>query len=172
MNKRNVLKLVLAGFYVALGVLLPIIFHWFQLGKIFLPMHIPVLLCGLMLGPYYGGLCGAVVPLLSYLLTNMPPVFFPVTIAMMVELCAYGVLAGLFIKKTHHILALILAMVGGRIIGVAALAVLLLGAGMEFVLAAELVNYFVAVWPGILIQVIAIPAIMEAVRRAKFPLIN
>ncbi len=51
MKKNATLKLVLASLFTAIGLLLPTVFHMFSLGgSIFLPMHIPVLLCGLICG--------------------------------------------------------------------------------------------------------------------------
>ena len=56
----RVLKLAYGGLLVALGILLPQAFHIFgqNAGMIFLPIQIPVLFAGMLLGPYYGGLIG------------------------------------------------------------------------------------------------------------------
>ena len=52
-------NLVTSGMCVALAIVLPIAFHMIpDAGKVFLPMHIPVLLCGLLCGPVYGLGCG------------------------------------------------------------------------------------------------------------------
>ena len=41
-------KLVLSGLFVALGVILPVLCHGIpNAGSVLMPMHIPVLLCGL-----------------------------------------------------------------------------------------------------------------------------
>mgnify|MGYP000878502134 CR=1 FL=1 len=56
-------KVVLSGLFIAFGVLLPMIFHQFNMGgPAFLPMHIPVLIAGLFLGPTAGLLVGLVTP--------------------------------------------------------------------------------------------------------------
>ena len=48
-------NLVTSGMCVALAIVLPMAFHMIpDAGKVFLPMHIPVLLCGLLCGPVYG----------------------------------------------------------------------------------------------------------------------
>ena len=45
-------NLVTSGMCVALAIVLPMAFHMIpDAGKVFLPMHIPVLLCGLLCGP-------------------------------------------------------------------------------------------------------------------------
>jgi hypothetical protein len=78
----------------ALGVMLPLVFHAFPLGgRIFLPMHIPTFIAGLVLGPLAGLIVGAGSPVLSALVTGRPPVYY--MIPMIFELATYGVVAGL-----------------------------------------------------------------------------
>ena len=69
MNQK-IKDMVSAALCVALGLIVPQVFHLIpfvgtvpNLGGVFLPMHIPVLLCGLLCGWRYGAACGAVVPL-------------------------------------------------------------------------------------------------------------
>lgn len=78
----------------ALGVMLPLVFHAFPLGgRIFLPMHLPAFIAGLVLGPLAGLIVGAGSPVLSALVTGRPPVYYMVP--MVFELATYGVVAGL-----------------------------------------------------------------------------
>jgi len=91
---KKTLKMVLAGQLIALGVVLPYMFHLFHLGSNLLPMHFPVLIAGLLLGPGYGLSAGAVTPVLSSFMTGMPP--FPNFIGMAFELGTYGCCAGYF----------------------------------------------------------------------------
>ena len=73
-SKFNTKQLVLAALCVALGVVLPVAFHSIpNAGSVLLPMHIPVLLCGLVCGPWFCLGCGALTPMLSSLATGMPP---------------------------------------------------------------------------------------------------
>ena len=69
---NQVKQLTLSAFFLALGLVLPFAFHSFgpQAGTVFLPMHIPVLLCGFVCGPAYGALVGMLTPLLSSELTG------------------------------------------------------------------------------------------------------
>ena len=87
----QVKRAMITAVCIALCVVLPMAFHSIQnAGAIFCPMHIPVLLCGLLVGWPYGLLCGLAGPLLSSLLTGMPAMgYLP---CMMVELGAYGLL--------------------------------------------------------------------------------
>ena len=79
-------------------VVLPIAFHSIpNAGSIFLPMHIPVLLCGLLCGPLYGLLCGILAPLISSFAPGMPPM--AILPGMTAELAVYGLISGLLIQK-------------------------------------------------------------------------
>ena len=95
---NQVKQLTLSAFFLALGLVLPFAFHSFgpQAGTVFLPMHIPVLLCGFVCGPAYGALVGMLTPLLSSALTGMPPLM-PTGIAMCLELSTYGFLTAAFV---------------------------------------------------------------------------
>ena len=69
----NAKNLAFCALCIALCVVLPMAFHAIaNAGMIFLPMHIPVLLCGLACGWPYGLICGVLGPLLSGVLTGMP----------------------------------------------------------------------------------------------------
>lgn len=60
---KQVKYLVMTALCVALGVVLPVTLHAIpNAGSILLPMHIPVLLCGLVCGPVYGLACGILAP--------------------------------------------------------------------------------------------------------------
>lgn len=159
MKKQETYKLVLAALFGALGILLPTVFHQFGMGgQIFLPMHIPVLLCGLICGWKYGAIIGVMVPLISSF-TGMPPLF-PVGIAMMFELGTYGFVTGFVGRKTNHFVALFLAMICGRAVSGVANAVLMGIAGNAYGLKMFLTGSFVTALPGIILQIILIPAIM------------
>ena len=89
--KNNFTKhLVLAALFVALGMLLPFLTGQIpQIGSMMLPMHIPVLLCGMICGWKYGAAVGFVVPLLRSVTFGMPGLF-PTAVAMAFELAAYA----------------------------------------------------------------------------------
>lgn len=152
----------------ALGLVFPMLFHMMGAGTAFLPMHIPVLLCGLLFGWQYGAVCGLVVPILSSVFTGMPPLF-PTAVAMMIELCAYGVLTGVFYRKMHWNIyaALICSMLGGRIVSGLANAVFLGVAKKPYGFAAFVAGSFVQAVPGIIIQIVFIPIIVIALGKAK-----
>ncbi|MEG2583584.1 MAG: ECF transporter S component [Oscillospiraceae bacterium] len=112
-------KIVFCGLFVALGVLLPQVFHMFggkMAGAVFLPMHIPALLGGMLLGPIAGGIIGILSPFLSGILTGMPS--FEKIPFMIIELATYGVVSGLLSHKLklNSWLSLVTAMVSGRVL--------------------------------------------------------
>ncbi|MGE5593674.1 MAG: ECF transporter S component [Betaproteobacteria bacterium] len=163
MRNDIVRGLAYGGVFVALGIVFPMFFHAVGAGKLFLPMHIPVLLAGFFIGPLIGAVVGFLTPILSALLTGMPPLMPPMAQTMMVELAAYGFLSGLLYKvlKQNVIVALIGAMVGGRLIYGVLSAYLLPVFGFERVpvlypLSAGIVGSL----PGIVLQLVFIPAVV------------
>jgi len=164
-------RLVLAGLLLAVGLLLPYFTsHMFGLpGTVFLPMHIPVLLMGLICGPGYGALGGVLIPVLSSVLTGMPPAF-PMLPIMTGELLAYGFVSGLIHKKTGKIyLSLLPAMVCGRAVYGLIFAALTVANGGAALQALSVPAAFVEGLPGIAIQLIFVPVIVRAVLPSKRP---
>lgn len=165
MDRQGIKRLVLAALFLALGLVLPSAFHMVGAGPVFLPMHIPVLLCGFVCGWQYGLAVGLLTPLLSSF-TGMPPLF-PTAIAMMFELGAYGCLTGLLRRKLgcNVYVSLIAAMLGGRVVSGLANAALMGVAGKAYGLTAFLSASFVTAVPGIVIQVVLIPLVVLALER-------
>ena len=161
-------KIVVTAMFIALGVVLPLAFHMIpNAGSIILPMHIPVLFCGLLCGPIYGAICGLGACLLSHLLTGMPPaMMLP---SMLIELFVYGLVAGLMAKflKNKNIayiyIELIVAMLCGRIV-MGILNALIFRAG-AYSLQIWLTSSFVTAWPGILIQLALVPILVDRFKK-------
>ena len=112
-----------------------------------------------------------VAPLLRSLLFGMPPLF-PTATAMAFELAAYGLLSGLVYKllpkKTPYLyVALILAMIGGRAVWGLAMLILMGISGKGFTMAAFWAGAFANAWPGILLQLVLIPPVVAALKKAK-----
>ena len=163
--------LVLAGLFLAIGLLLPFLTGQIpEIGSMLLPMHIPVLLCGLVIGWKYGLAVGFVLPLLRNLLFGMPPLF-PTGISMAFELAAYGVICGVLFGRFKKqdvkalYLSLIGAMLGGRIVWGIAQAILLGLSGSSLTVGVFMAGAFLNAIPGILLQLILIPALMVALDR-------
>lgn len=163
-------KLVLSGLLVAVGLFLPFLTGQIpSIGSMLLPMHIPVLLAGFVVGPFWGALVGLVTPLLRHLIFGMPPLQAAIT--MTFELAAYGFLSGFIYsrlpKKPWRVfVSLIVAMLGGRIVWalVSLIQSQLLGA--SFTLPMFLSGAFITAIPGIIVQLVLIPIIVLALEKA------
>ena len=163
-------KMALSAFFLALALVLPFLTgHVPQIGNMLSPMHFPVLLCGFVCGWPAGLAVGFIAPLLRFMLFGMPPIF-PTGIAMAFELAVYGAVAGLIFSKVRHTLpmiyaTLITAMLAGRLVWGAVRFVLAAALNLSFPFSAFLAGAFITSLPGIICQLIIIPAIMAAVIR-------
>src|SRR5699024_9634979 len=133
-------KLTLSAMFLAIGMVLPFLTGQIpEVGNMMLPMHIPVLLCGLICGWQYGAVLGFVLPLIRYFVFGMP-VLFPTGTAMAFELMTYGLVIGLVysVSRWKCIIslyrALIAAMIAGRIVWAVAQMILLGVSGSAFTL--------------------------------------
>ena len=164
-------KSITASMLIALCVVFPLAFHAVPYaGRMLLPMHIPVLLAGLVCGPLFGLIVGLAGPFLSNLFTSMPPmVLVP---PMMIELGTYGLVAGLMIKLIHTrrlsvdlYISLLAAMLIGRIVAGIAQAVYFYGG--TYAIGSWTTVYFVNSLPGLVIQLLLIPSLIIALEREK-----
>lgn len=180
-KKLNALKdLIAAGICLALCMILPFLTGQIpQIGNALSPMHIPVLLCGFICGPYYATIVGLIAPLLRLMLFSSPMPFM--AIAMCFELAVYGLVSGvlykLFPKKKAFVyVSLVTAMIIGRFVwGAAALQLSLasifpaLPFGWESFGWPEFISSaFITAIPGIIAHIVLIPLIVFALQKAKF----
>ena len=163
--------LVLSAMFLALGLVLPFFTGQIpQVGGMLLPMHLPVFLCGLICGWQYGLAVGFVTPLLRLALFSMPPLL--TAVAMAFELAAYGGIAGFLYSRSRWQCVLSLyrcllaAMVGGRLVWAAARVVMTGVAGEPFTWQLFLAGALFNAVPGIILQLVFIPAVMVALDRA------
>lgn len=171
--KTNTKKLVLSALFLSLAFVLPFITGRIpQIGKSLLPMHIPILLCSFICGPYWGFTVGLIAPISrSLLLGGMPPIF-PDAVGMTFELATYGFMAGtiykLLKKKTWAVYpALIGSMISGRIVwGIVRFAMLGLFQ-TKFSFALFLSGGFTKAIPGIVLQIVLIPVIVIVLKKTK-----
>ena len=166
-------RITYGALFIALALLLPQLFHLTgaaQAGNIFLPMHIPVLLGGFVLGPVFGLLIGAISPVLSFFMTGMPPLErLPFMIA---ELAVYGLVSGLMYQtfKLYRVrlgtyISLLAAMLAGRLIY--ALSLVIAGSlfGIKGVGAGAVIAAVITGAVGIAIQIAFIPPVIYALRK-------
>ena len=129
------------------AVVLPQLFHVIgavsgqgtMLGVAFLPMHLPIIFVGLIAGP-------AGMPMLAML---------PL---MMVELCAYGLVAGLLRGiKLPSLAKVVIAQLAGRVVLTAATAIAVFAFGSSKAIAATWTSDLAAGLPGLALQWALIP---------------
>jgi hypothetical protein len=154
-----------AAFCVALALVLPAVFHALQLGHVFLPMYLPLLLGAFLVRPATAGLAAFGAPLLSALLTGMPPLVPPVAVWMAVELGAMAFAASWLRRglRWPPIAVLAIALVGGRLL----YAALVYGTSLLLHLPAGLLTVasLLSPWPGILLALAALPPVVALVER-------
>lgn len=166
-------RLVISALLLAAGLVLPFLTGGIpNFGRMLLPMHLPVLLCGFLCGPVYALALGAAAPPLRFALFGMPPIF-PTGVAMCFELAAYGVISSLMYrrlprKKLSIYAALLIAMVGGRIVWGLVRWLIAGLAGSSFTFAMFLSGALLKAVPGIIVQIVLIPLLVMAIERA-FP---
>ncbi len=164
----------------ALGVVLPVVFHMMPFGgRIFLPMHIPAFLAGLILGPVSGFIVGVGSPIMSGLITGRPSVFYMVP--MIFELGTYGLVVGLLrpwfarvmrpaeatgIGYAPTLLALIAAMVIGRAVWLVVVVWLAPLLGINARTPVLALGALGAGWIGMAIHIAVLPTLVRAIERA------
>ena len=134
------------------------------LGEIFLPMHLPIILAGLLAGPYAAGIAGLLGPLVSYLLTGMPgSVMLPF---MMIELAVYGISAGMLRNvKIPNIAKVLIAQILGRAVRGGAILIAFYAFGSA-IKPAVILSSISAGLIGIVLQLIIIPLAVYRLRSA------
>lgn len=171
-KKKTIQNLTAAAMFLALGLMLPFLTGQIpQIGRMMLPMHLPVLLCGFICGPQYGLIVGFVTPLLRGAMFGMP-VLFPVGIAMAFELATYGAVSGFLYSRSKWqcvralYRCLILAMLAGRTVWGITEVILLGMTGAKFTAQMFIAGALTNAIPGIIIQLVFIPAIMVALNKS------
>jgi len=171
--KYSARDLSLAGLFGALGVVLPMLFHVVGLGRVFLPMHLPVVACGLVVAPPVGFAVGFVTPLISSIATGMPPLM-PMALLMTLELGALGAGAGVArrILKLPNAAAVVFAVIVGRTVGGLETIVLAPLLGLKPNIGAYLAASIITSWPGLLLQLAVAPAVAVAIDKLPSSIIK
>lgn len=169
-------RLIYSAMFLSLAILLPFLTQIKPISAAFCLMHIPVILCGFVCGPFWGMAVGASAPLLRSTLFALP-VFFPNAFGMAFELATYAFVAGILYKKLNknifmYYISLIAAMVAGRIVWGLVWTALLLTDAAQGTLA---LSFF---WgktvidsiPGIIVQLVLIPVIIDVLKKNRLML--
>jgi riboflavin transporter FmnP len=167
MGKLTNKDITLTALFITLGITLPFVFHHIALaGRVFSPMHIPVFLAGIFVGPISGLIVGLVCPVLSFLLTGMPP---PYAVPLMsLELPVYGFTIGILIRWIKFpVISLLLSMILGRLAFALGLFVFGLFLSLPYGPKEFIKISVITGFPGIAIQLILIPLLIETIKLAK-----
>ena len=170
----TVKNLVLGAMFLAIALVMPFLTGQIpQFGQALCPMHFPVILAGYVCGGPVALIVGFVAPILRFFIFSMPPIF-PTGIAMAFELAAYGLFSGLFYRIFKKSIfgtyaSLLLAMVIGRVVwGVVTYFITVSNAGAEpFTFSAFIAGSVLGSIPGIIAQIVLIPLIVFALKKAK-----
>lgn len=106
--QRRTQQLTLSAMFLALSILFPILFHAMNLGAIFLPMFWPITTAAFFISMPLAIGIGTLAPILSSLMTGMPPISPPIMHVMMIEFIFLTGTIGLLYRKTRFGLAWIL----------------------------------------------------------------
>lgn len=161
-------KALISAGIVALAVLLPQLAHLAlgeQAGMRFLPMYLPVLLGGCLLGWQWGLGIGLLSPLVSYLITAAAGAPMPALARMpfmMAELAVFAVICGVFSDKIARnglmaFPAVLLAQLGGRSVFLLSAAAF---SGVSPLNAAMVWGQIQTGFAGLLIQAVLAPVII------------
>ncbi|MBN2424113.1 MAG: hypothetical protein JXR46_15965 [Calditrichaceae bacterium] len=168
MEDKDLRQIPLAALLIVTAVILPQFFHWLGLGSTFLPMFLPVIFAGMLMTWKFAVIVAVTGPLLSWLLTGMPPVYPPVLPVMLVELVIMSLIISLLRVHghMHYWIAYIPAIIIDRLILYLLVSLIAPQFGWNDPLfSIALVSTGL---PGIIMQIIVLPLFMETVRK-KFP---
>ena len=177
MKRRiDVRELVLGALFLALALVLPFLTGQVpEIGSMLCPMHLPVLLAGFVCGGPLAAVIGFAAPLLRFLMFGMPPIY-PTGISMAFELMTYGLVSGILYRDVFRkrnvasvYASLLIAMAAGRVVW-GTVRLVLAGIGGQagaFTFAAFISGAVTSAVPGIIVQIILIPVIVLALKRAK-----
>ena len=168
MTGKTTREMITSALMIALGLILPLIFHMFGAGSVFLPMHIPILIGGFFAGVPFAMAAGMITPFLSSIFTSMPPLF-PIMPIMVVELGVYGTVASLLYRKLklNVVIALLGSMVAGRIAAGLSVWVLAIFFSVKFKPIAFVTGAISTGLPGIIIQILVVPVIVTIIKEYR-----
>ncbi len=166
-DRINPRELAYCGLFGAAALLLPLLFHLVHLGRVFMPMYLPLCTLPFFVRPLPAATTAALVPLLSAAVTGMPPFFPPVAVFMALELAAMaGLVAALARRwpRANEWLVLLPVLLLGRGLYVA----LVYAFALVIRLPADFLAgvSFLSGWPGIILMAVVVPPVARVGRRA------
>jgi hypothetical protein len=159
-------ELAYCGLFGAAALLLPVLFHLLHLGRVFMPMYLPLCALAFFVRPLPAAVTAALVPLLSGAVTGMPPFYPPVAVFMAIELAAMAALIAFCVgrwPRANEWLVLIPVLLFGRVLYVA----LVYGFSLVIRLPAGFMAglSFLSGWPGLILMAVVVPPVARVGRR-------
>lgn len=171
MKNNKVLKISLTGMLLAISFILPKLLGGVSFGNMLCPKHIPVIICGMICGPQYGLICGALSALYG-------PPLYPIGISMCVELGVYGFLSGylynlLSKKDMNKLLVIYISLISSQIVGrlfwgLTRFIIGIIDTTNVFTFKMFLSGAFIIAYPAIILQLIIIPALLKILIKANY----
>ncbi len=157
-------RLALTAWLLALGIVLPLLFGQLPpIGRLLLPMHIPVFLCAFLCGKRLATGMAIVLPLLRFALFSLPA--FPLAVA--AELATYALVAGWLYERQRTrslrstVGCLLMSMVCGRVVRLLAQGGFLLLAGAPGAIPAFLTGTMAVGLIGGVVHLVLVPPIVR-----------
>jgi hypothetical protein len=162
-------ELAFCGLFGAAALLLPVIFHVLHLGRIFMPMYLPLVTLAYFVRPLPAAATAIVTPLLSGAVTGMPPFFPPVALFMALELATMAALIARVCTRWPRVnewLVLVPTLLLGRVlyVGLVYLFSHFIDLPAAFMAGLSLLSG----WPGLVLIVAVVPLIARASRPARW----
>lgn len=164
-------ELAWCGIFGASGILMPFLFHLVGLGHIFMPMYLPLVALAFYVRPIPAAITAAVVPILSGIVTSMPPLYPPIALVMAIELAMMAALIALARRRwpMARPLWILVPVLGlGRVVGFELMYALALVFKLTPTFVASL--SIMSGWPGLVLMVVAIPPLLVFVPARRDPL--
>ncbi len=168
LSQDDLRQIPLAALFAAMGVILPQFFHLVGLGAMFLPMFLPVIVGSMLLSRRFAFSVAVISPLVSWLLTGMPPLAPPVLPVILIELTVISQLISTIRVHLHKPiwLALISGIVVDRLL--LFMIVSLIAPLFGFTHPLFSIALVISGIPGIILQLIVVPLTMRFIQQ-KFP---
>lgn len=169
MKKRiETWKITWTGILIGIGILLPYVTAhlWGMKGTVFLPMHYSIFITGIFCGPVCGMIAAIATPVLSSVLTGMPPLY-PMLPVMVCELLVYGCLTAVLHRKVKNIYGtLLLSMAAGRLVHGVVFALLMQFSGTAVTFSSA-AFFVVEGIPGTVAQLVLLPPVIHLLGKIR-----
>ncbi len=168
MNKPNFSQIIILLILTGAGILLPYLANSLNVNEILILMHIPVILAGFLLPMSWAVSCAVILPIANTLIFGIPTALTDLPL-MVCELFAYAAFANFFYEMLEYgiLKALLLTMLCGRVVLFCSASIYGAVDSGSFNSISYIVETFTVSWPGMILQIAAIPTIMSIAKKVR-----